>query len=96
MHTPSRLLLTLTVVAFTARGAVAQPVPAAGGAASAPLSQVIDIDPQVRAGRLANGLQYFVRANAVPRGRAELRLVVNAGSCSRTTTSAGWRISSNI
>jgi zinc protease len=81
MPTPSRrLLLTLAVVAFTARWAVAQPVPAASGAPQAPLSQVIGIDPAVRAGRLANGLQYFVRANAVPRGRAELRLVVNAGS----------------
>ena len=80
MSTPLRLLLTLTVVAFTARGAAAQPVPAASGAQSAPLTQVIGIDPQVRAGRFANGLQYFVRANPVPRGRAELRLVVNAGS----------------
>ena len=41
---------------------------------------MIAVDPQVRVGRLPNGLQYFVRANAQPQGRAELRLVVNAGS----------------
>jgi zinc protease len=81
MHTSARcLLLTLTVVTFTAGSAVAQPAPAASEASRAPLNQVIAVDPQVRAGRFANGLQYFVRANGQPRGRAELRLVVNAGS----------------
>ena len=34
----------------------------------------------MRAGVLPNGLHYYVRANAVPAKRAELRLVVNAGS----------------
>jgi zinc protease len=75
-----RLLLTITAVAAAAHIAVAQPAPAISGVAQAPLTQVIAIDPQVRVGRLANGLRYFVRANAQPRGRAELRLVVNAGS----------------
>ena len=45
-----------------------------------PLTAIIAVDPQVRVGRLPNGLQYFVRANGQPQGRAELRLVVNAGS----------------
>ena len=45
-------------------------------AADAPLP----IDPAVRVGRLANGLTYLVRANHRPERRAELRLVVNAGS----------------
>jgi zinc protease len=31
-------------------------------------------------GTLSNGLRYYVRANARPQGRAELRLVVDAGS----------------
>src|SRR6185503_6241892 len=60
--------------------AVAQPAPSTRSAAQDPLTQVIAVDAQVKVGRLPNGLQYFVRANAVPRGRAELRLVVNAGS----------------
>jgi zinc protease len=37
-------------------------------------------DPALRTGTLPNGLHYYVRANAMPAGRAELRLVVNAGS----------------
>ena len=38
------------------------------------------VDPQMRTGTLANGLRYYMRANARPEQRAELRLVVNAGS----------------
>ncbi len=37
-------------------------------------------DPAVRSGTLDNGLRYVVRANDEPHGRAELRLVVDAGS----------------
>jgi len=37
-------------------------------------------DPAVVVGTLENGLIYFVRANDQPENRAELRLVVNAGS----------------
>ena len=37
-------------------------------------------DTSVVIGRLANGLTYYVRRNAEPPHRAELRLVVNAGS----------------
>ncbi len=40
----------------------------------------IPLDPAVRFGRLENGLTYYVRANRYPEHRAELRLVVNAGS----------------
>src|SRR5688572_19145867 len=40
----------------------------------------LPIDPLVTVGRLDNGLRYYVRANARPEKRAELRLVVNAGS----------------
>jgi zinc protease len=40
----------------------------------------LPLDPQVIAGTLPNGLRYFVRQNAKPEQRAELRLVVNAGS----------------
>jgi zinc protease len=74
-----RLLLTILAVA-AARMAGAQPPPRPSSAAQDPLTQIIAVDPQVRAGRLPNGLQYFVRANSQPPGRAELRLVVNAGS----------------
>jgi zinc protease len=48
----------------------------------APLSleAEIPIDPQVRLGRLENGLTYYLRPNRQPENRAQLRLVVNAGS----------------
>jgi zinc protease len=37
-------------------------------------------DPHVVMGQLPNGLRYFIRENRRPEKRAELRLVVNAGS----------------
>ena len=37
-------------------------------------------DPAVTTGTLANGLTYFIHENDEPENRAELRLVVNAGS----------------
>lgn len=40
----------------------------------------IPMDPAVRVGRLPNGLRYYIRKNARPQNRVELRLVVNAGS----------------
>lgn len=40
----------------------------------------IPLDPDVRVGKLANGITYYVRHNARPEQRVELRLVVNAGS----------------
>jgi zinc protease len=54
--------------------------PAATSAKTAPLTQLIPIDPAVTTGRFPNGLRYIVRTNKLPAGRAELRLVVNAGS----------------
>lgn len=44
------------------------------------LTAALPIDPAVRIGTLPNGLRYYVRRNQKPEQRAELRLVVNAGS----------------
>ena len=44
------------------------------------LSQPMPVDPEVVTGTLPNGLRYYVRANGKPARRAELRLVVRAGS----------------
>jgi zinc protease len=44
------------------------------------LSQQMPVDPEVSVGTLPNGLRYYVRPNAKPAQRAELRLVVKAGS----------------
>src|SRR5690349_19531093 len=50
------------------------------GNARVDLDAKLTLDPKTRAGVLANGLHYFVRANSYPAKRAELRLAVNAGS----------------
>jgi zinc protease len=49
-------------------------------AQDAPLSQPVPVDPLITVGRLPNGLRYYIRANRQPQARAELRLVVDAGS----------------
>lgn len=43
-------------------------------------SAPLPLDPAVTYGRLPNGLTYYIRENHRPAKRAELRLVVNAGS----------------
>jgi zinc protease len=45
-----------------------------------PLTQKLGVDPAIATGVLPNGLRYYVRTNNTPEHRAELRLVVNAGS----------------
>lgn len=44
------------------------------------LDQPIPLDPNVKIGKLENGLTYYIRHNEKPEKRLELRLVVNAGS----------------
>jgi zinc protease len=44
------------------------------------LSDPMPVDPEVVLGYLPNGLRYYVRVNGKPSRRAELRLVVKAGS----------------
>jgi zinc protease len=58
----------------------APPIADTLAAATAPPSAPMPIDPKVLHGKLANGLTWYVRANARPEARAVLRLVVNAGS----------------
>ena len=41
---------------------------------------VIPLDPDITYGRLDNGITYYIKYNAKPEKRAELRLAVNAGS----------------
>jgi zinc protease len=43
-------------------------------------NQEMPIDPNVRIGKLSNGLTYYIRKNTLPEKRVELRLVVNTGS----------------
>ena len=44
------------------------------------LSDPIPVGPQVKVGKLANGLTYYIQKNGKPEKKLELRLVVKAGS----------------
>jgi zinc protease len=66
-------LVTLLILA------IAKPLGAQEPTFSSPQDS-LPRDPNVVEGRLDNGLTFIIRANAQPENRAELRLVVNAGS----------------
>ncbi|MEE8572231.1 MAG: insulinase family protein [Gemmatimonadota bacterium] len=59
---------------------VAQEVADTVNAFTASLASPLPVDPGVVVGQLDNGMRYYIRANERPEKRAELRLVVNAGS----------------
>ncbi len=42
--------------------------------------QALPVDPELRVGRLDNGMTYYIRHNEQPKGRAEFWLVQNTGS----------------
>ncbi len=69
------LALVLAAPAFAQKKA-----PAAAATAPIPLTTPLPTDPKVKIGTLPNGIRYYIRKNAKPEKRAELRLVVNAGS----------------
>ena len=73
------MLVTLALSLLT--GAIANAQRAVStGPQNAPLTAAVPVDPRITIGTLPNGLRYYLRANKQPLGRAELRLVVNAGS----------------
>jgi len=80
LRTRFRLLVPIlaltSVVSFTG----AQQPAATINLQNAPLDQTIPVDPLITVGTLPNGLRYYVRENRLPQARAELRLVVKAGS----------------
>lgn len=49
----------------------------------------LGVSPKVKMGKLANGLTYYIRKNQEPKNRAELRLVVKAGSILETDKQVG-------
>src|SRR6516162_2350506 len=73
-------LLAVAAVASAAQAPSDLHDTSAASVASYALSQQMPVDPEVLVGTLPNGLRYYVRANAKPARRAELRLVVKAGS----------------
>jgi len=75
---PHLMLLLLVLVTAQLAGQPASQADLA--AATAALDARLPVDPSIRTGALENGLRYYVRENRRPEERAELRLVVNAGS----------------
>src|SRR3982751_6386735 len=73
---PTRAVATVLLSLFVVLPASAQ---VQAGAPVDPAAK-LTFDPDVKTGQLDNGIRYFIRANAFPLKRAELRLVVNAGS----------------
>jgi zinc protease len=82
MTVRKRVRMTLLAAAWTVATsvAVAQQPAATNPILSASLTQPMPVDPQITIGTLKNGLHYYVRHNKKPEKRAELRLVVKAGS----------------
>jgi len=66
----ARILLALLALAPLGRTMVAQD----------DVARPLPLDTHVTVGTLPNGIRYFIRVNGRPEHRAELRLVVNAGS----------------
>jgi zinc protease len=73
------MLLIAAIVAVLCQ--VGAPQQAATIPAQSPaLTQQMPVDPQITMGKFGNGMRYYIRANKKPEKRAELRLVVKAGS----------------
>ncbi len=78
------LALSVTTVCLVASTPQAVPTPATATqtppARTAPLTAAVPTDPQITVGKFSNGLRYYLKTNRKPEHRAQLRLVVNAGS----------------
>src|SRR6478752_5624100 len=74
------LLVMLSVLTVGTGLAAAGQRAVVSGAHDAPLTATVPVDPRITVGTMSNGLRYYIRANKQPQNRAEIRLVVNAGS----------------
>src|SRR5258707_4741907 len=84
LRTRTHLLFLAAAIALAACLSGAQQhaatVPAQAQAAAQALSEPMPLDPQITMGKFPNGMRYYIRSNKKPEKRAELRLVVKAGS----------------
>ncbi|HRE82455.1 MAG TPA: pitrilysin family protein, partial [Opitutaceae bacterium] len=80
-HLRSLLFVSLLLFASSLRGAESKPF--------AHESSDLKPDSAIRFGKLPNGLKYAIAANAEPKGRASLRLLVEAGSFHETEAQRG-------
>jgi zinc protease len=75
---------TVVAASIVSLSAAASAQPAASSAARPAIdtasATALPSDPHIVVGTLPNGIRYYIRRNAKPEKRAELRLVVNVGS----------------
>jgi zinc protease len=83
-----RLRSSLLALVVAAPLAAQQARPAADTAF--PLATKVPTDARVKIGKLPNGVTYYIRKNVKPEKRAELRLVVNAGSILEKQSQRGY------
>jgi len=90
---PILLLLLAAASPCAAPGLCASPAATLGTPAVAAVAVVVGDgivpDPQVKLGRLENGLRYAVRRQGNPRGRVSLCLRVGVGSCYERESESG-------
>jgi zinc protease len=81
-HTRTRMLLLISAIlaATCLYGTQQQASTAQTPIQTTALTQPMPVDPQITMGKFANGLRYYIRPNKKPEKRAELRLVIKAGS----------------
>ena len=71
---------TLAPTATATPAPTATPTPAPTATATPAPTEALAFDPSVVRGTLSNGLSYYIRHNEEPRSRAQIALVVKAGS----------------
>src|SRR5689334_23680860 len=84
-----RILFRIVAAGLLVAPAGAQTPKPAAPTAPAALTTPLPVDPKVKVGTLPNGIRYYIRQNKKPEKRAELRLVVNAGSVLETDDQLG-------
>ena len=77
---PRNAASALTALVLSALSALVCATPLSAQDEGGWLAQALPIDSSVALGTLENGVRYYIRINDRPENRAELRLVVNAGS----------------
>ena len=70
-------LMMLAVAAFAAAGAMAQ------------MNQPIPADPDVRTGKLENGMTYYIRHNEKPKGQADFYILHDVGAIQEEDSQQG-------
>ncbi len=78
--TLSALFLATPLVSYTAEAQDTKTTTTEESFSPLDMIKPIPVDENVKTGTLSNGMKYYIRKNAMPANRVELRLAVNAGS----------------